>query len=71
MNRIEIIMNTSVSIPENVYTYPPEVQESVLQYLHQLSDKEKIAYEIARDHLGTSFHVIKSIGYIEWKARQG
>ena len=64
-------MNTPVSIPENVYTYPPEVQESVLQYLRQLSDKEKIAYEIARDHLGTSFHVIKSIGYIEWKARQG
>ena len=59
-----------VSIPENVSTYPPEVQESVLQYLRQLSDKEKIAYEIARDHLGTSFHIIKSIGYIEWKARQ-
>ncbi len=43
--------------------------EEVLQqtFLEQLNAKEKIAYEIARDHLGSSFDLSLSIGYLEWK----
>ena len=43
--------------------------EEVLQqtFLEQLNTKEKIAYEIARDHLGSSFDLSLSIGYLEWK----
>lgn len=37
------------------------------KYLESLSDKEKRAYEIAKDHLGMSFHLEKSIGFIKFK----
>ena len=38
------------------------------QYIESLSPKEKKAYLIARDHLGTSFHLEKSVGFLAWKA---
>jgi hypothetical protein len=39
----------------------------VLEYISQFGEKEKKAYEIAKDHLGTSFNIKKSIGFKEWK----
>ena len=50
--------------------YSEEVKESIIQYLAQLNEKEQIAFHIAKDHLGTSFHIVKSIGYITWKKKQ-
>ena len=32
-----------------------------------MSDKERIAYLIAKEHLGTSFDIQKSIGYQNYK----
>lgn len=55
---------------EELSKYPQDVQESVLKYLEQLGDKERIAYSIAKEHLGTSFNVVKSVGYITWKKEQ-
>jgi hypothetical protein len=55
---------------EDLSKYPKDVQESILKYLEQLGDKERIAYSIAKEHLGTSFNVVKSIGYITWKKEQ-
>jgi hypothetical protein len=52
---------------EDFSKYPQDVQESILKYLEQLGDKERMAYSIAKEHLGTSFNVLKSIGYITWK----
>lgn len=43
-----------------------QVQESVQQYMHEMGELEKKAYNIAREHLGTSFNILKSNGYIEW-----
>ena len=45
--------------------------EEVLQqtFLEQLNAKEKIAYEIARDHLGSSFDLELSLGFIKWKKK--
>ena len=36
------------------------------QYLDTLSEKEKKSYEIAREHLGMSFQLDKSVGYLKW-----
>ena len=33
------------------------------EYYETLDDMEKIVFDIAKDHLGTSFHVMKSNGY--------
>ena len=45
-----------------------ETTEIIIQkYLNSLSPKEYKAYEIAKSHLGTSFDMEKSIGYIKYK----
>lgn len=41
-------------------------EQQMNDYIAQLGEKEKIAYEIAKNHLGTSFSLRKSIGYKEW-----
>ena len=37
------------------------------EYLQSLSKKELQAYNIAKSHLGTTFDLGKSIGFMEWK----
>lgn len=44
-----------------------EEQELVKKYLDTLSPKEKIAYNIALAHLESSFDIMSSIGYIQFK----
>ena len=36
------------------------------EFLKNLTEKETIAYEIAKDMLGSSFDVEKSIGFLKW-----
>lgn len=38
----------------------------VEEYLKTLTDKESLGYQIASSHLGSAFHLEKSIGFIEW-----
>jgi hypothetical protein len=40
------------------------------EYLQSLSKKEVQAYNIAKSHLGTTFDLSKSIGFIEWKQQR-
>lgn len=44
-----------------------KMQES---YIKTLSEREHKAYLIAKDHLGSSFDLEKSIGYKVWKTDQ-
>lgn len=37
------------------------------KYLISLTEKEKKAYEIAKSHLGMSFQIEKSVGFLKWK----
>jgi hypothetical protein len=62
-------MNQEISA-DNLEKYPEEVRQSIIRYLEQLGDKERIAYSIAKEHLGTSFDIVKSIGYVTWKKSQ-
>lgn len=55
---------------DNLEKYPEEVRKTIMKYIEQLGDKEKVAYLIAKEHLGTSFDIAKSIGYITWKKSQ-
>ena len=57
---------TKLSIPESVFKLPLENQEKIYNYLIQMNEHEKKAYLIAKDHLGTSFNILKSNGYSEW-----
>lgn len=44
--------------------------KSTDEFYKSLSDTEKKAYEIAKDHLETSFDVEKCIYYLKWKSKK-
>ncbi len=48
----------------------PETNPSIQQYLAQLDDIQKKAHDIAKQHLGTSYNIAKSNGYMEWLKQQ-
>lgn len=63
-------MNTTeldLELPDNFESYDTQTQQLIIQYLQQLDTIEKQAYTIGKKHLGTSFNVIKSNGFSEWK----
>jgi hypothetical protein len=57
---------TKLSIPESVFKLSLENQTEIYNYLIQMNEPQKKAYLIAKDHLGTSFNILKSNGYSEW-----
>jgi ribosome biogenesis GTPase A len=44
--------------------------DKVEQYIAQLDDVQHKAMEIAKSHLGTSFNIKRSNGFIEWMKKQ-
>jgi hypothetical protein len=67
-------METSISTPssepkqrERRDSTCIDEQRSLQLYLETLSEKELKAYAIAKSHLGTSFQLEKSNGYLKWK----
>jgi hypothetical protein len=53
--------STLISKSDNQYT------NEVNNYITSLSKEEKKTLEIAKSHLGTSFNMNKSIGFIQWQ----
>lgn len=49
---------------ENTNTTKPQSQLDM--YIATLTEKEYQGYLIARSHLGSSFNLEKSLGFIEW-----
>jgi len=45
----------------------PSEDNMLKAYLKSLSIKEKKGYEIAKSHLGMSFQLEKSVGYLQYK----
>ena len=73
-NNKEIIDNTFIEcglpIPAIVYDLAHEKQFQILNYIKSMDERDKKAYKIAFNHLGTSFNICKSNGYKEWKKAQ-
>jgi len=46
------------------------VNKLVDDYLKTLNDQERKTMEIAKSHLGTSFSIKKSVGFLKWKSAQ-
>jgi hypothetical protein len=60
----------NLSIPDSILKLSPEQQELVFSYLEQLNDFDRKAYIIAKNHLGTSFDILRSNGYLRWLKTQ-
>ena len=48
----------------------PTIQEYKEAYINQLTPQEKIAYEIAKTKLESSFDLEKSIGFLTYMKKQ-
>uniref|UniRef100_A0A6C0IU24 Uncharacterized protein n=1 Tax=viral metagenome TaxID=1070528 RepID=A0A6C0IU24_9ZZZZ len=57
-------------LPEQFAKYSEDTQTKIIQYLEHLNTIERLAYQIAYDHLGSSFNIIKSNGYCDWLKTQ-
>jgi hypothetical protein len=60
------IMEPKISILLPIKDYNFETQQSIFNYLIQLNPIQQKAFSIAKEHLGTSFHIMRSTGYTEW-----
>ena len=52
---------------ENKNTQKQNIDTLCNMYLETLNEKELKAYNIAKSHLGTSFQLEKSNGFLQWK----
>lgn len=70
MNRQEMENELGLELPDRFESYEAGIQESIVNYLRQLDTIERQAYTIGKEHLGSSFNVVKSNGYADWKKKQ-
>lgn len=70
MNRQEIETELGLELPMAFEKYDINIQESLIKYLKNLDAIERKAYTIGKEHLGSSFNVLKSNGYNDWKKKQ-
>jgi len=54
-------------IPLSVTLYSYQKQKEIHDYLLEMDNHHRKAYLIAYNHLGTSFNILKSNGFKEWK----
>jgi len=59
----------NIKVPDLVKNYSIEKQREIFNYLSEMDEHNKKAYEIALDHLGTSFNIYRSNGFKEWKQK--
>ena len=55
-----------LKLPDNFKSYDAKLQSNIIKYLEQLNTIEKKAYKIAKEHLGSSFNIVKSNGFCDW-----
>ncbi len=59
-----------LELPNNFENYDRSIKNDIINYLKQLDVIERKAYTIGKQHLGSSFNIIKSNGFAEWKKNQ-
>ena len=67
----EIDFNSlNLKISSIVKDYPVELQKELFEYLSQLDHIHIKGYQIAYDHLGTSFNIARSNGFKNWQNKK-
>lgn len=60
-------MSDPLPLPAIINEYPPEIQEQIHNYLQEMDVYQRKAYLIAIDHLGSTFDILRSNGFSEWR----
>jgi hypothetical protein len=66
MNSQQQSATIGVSLPDNFDSLDECLKSNLMQYFNQLDPIEKKAYKIAKEHLGSSFNIVKSNGFCDW-----
>lgn len=56
----------NIKISNLIKNYPLEQQNLIFQYLSEMDEHDIKAYNIAYDHLGTSFNIARTNGFKQW-----
>lgn len=46
--------------------FQEHTEEYIKEYISEFTEQERIVYNIAKEHLESSFDIEKSIGFLEW-----
>ena len=57
----------NIQIPNIIKNYSLEKQREIFDYLSELDDINKKGYNIAFEHLDSSFDICRSNGFQKWK----
>jgi hypothetical protein len=57
----------NIQIPNIIKNYSLEKQREIFDYLSEFDDINKKGYNIAFEHLGSSFDICRSNGFQKWK----
>lgn len=60
----------NMKISELCKKYPIEKQKEIFEYLSEMDEHHRKAYDIAYSHLGTSFNIARSNGFKEWQSHK-
>lgn len=60
----------NMKISDLLKTYPIEQQKNIFEYLNEMDEHNRKAYDIAYCHLGTSFNIARSNGFKEWLSKK-
>jgi hypothetical protein len=60
----------NLNISPFVKRYSIELQKEIFEYLSELDENNKKCYQIAYDHLGTSFNIARSNGFKHWLSKK-
>ena len=66
--KVKIIVRAKAATEEGTTT-TPEYSAEMLAYISQLDATQRKAFEIAKEHLKTSFNPYLSTGFKEWKSK--
>jgi hypothetical protein len=67
MSQTSVSASTAIAQPVIVSV---SNDDDVANYISQMNELQRKAYLIAKNHLGTSFNIVKSNGYKEWQKGQ-
>jgi hypothetical protein len=57
----------NLPVSDLIKNYTKEIKKEIYDYLNEMDENNKKAYSIAYDHLGSSFNILRSNGFKEWK----
>jgi len=60
----------NMKISDILKNYPTERQREIFEYLSEMDEHHKKAYNIAYSHLGTSFNIARCNGFKEWLSKK-